>query len=214
MDRNLTEWELIYSQFNVDGIYSFIEETAKKHNMSQTLAALPYVMKAHAGQLRKGECELPYVIHPLTVAAHALSLQIFEDSLVAACLCHDVCEDCVDERGERIRPGDLPIGEAAKTAVEYVTKNKETIYHENEYYKKIKTDRLAMLVKILDRCHNISKMATGFSRERINAYITETEDYVFPLIDAIENEYPTYKNAMFLVRYHMLAVMESLKRYV
>ena len=214
MNRELTEWELIYTQFNVEGIYGFIKERAEKEKLTHTLEALPFVVKMHEGQFRKGESELPYVIHPLTVAAHALALHIYDDDVVAACLCHDVCEDCFDELGKKIHYDRLPIGRKAKEAVNLVTKNKENGFDENEYYHRIKTNRVAMLVKILDRCHNISKMATGFSKNKVNNYIWETEEFVFPLIDIIEMKYPEYSDIMFLVRYHMLGVMESLKRYL
>ncbi|MCR5837890.1 MAG: hypothetical protein K6G88_15435 [Lachnospiraceae bacterium] len=213
-NSDLKEWELEYSQFGVDSIYQYIQDMAVKYNLSQTLEALPYVCRMHEGQYRKGECKLPYSIHPLTVAAHALALHIIDDVVIATSLCHDICEDCKDENGNRISANDLPIGDEAKAAVALLTKKKRKDFVKKEYYDNIQNNQVAMIVKVLDRCHNISKMATGFSKERINGYIAETEQYVFPLIDIIEKNYPEYKEKMFVIRYHMLAVMESLKRYV
>ncbi len=214
MNGNLKEWELEYEQFSIGGIYRYISEKAAASGLSQTLDALPYVCSMHEGQFRKGECELPYIIHPMTVAAHALALQINDDTVIASCLCHDVCEDCKDENGNRISVETLPVGEEAKTAVLLLTKKSGKEFVKKEYYDNIKNNKTALIVKILDRCHNISKMATGFSKERIGEYIAETEEYVFPLIDTVEDRYPEYREKMFIIKYHMLAVMESLKRYV
>lgn len=72
----------------------------------------------------------------------------------------------------------------------------------------------ASFVKIVDRCNNLSMMAAGFSRKRMISYIIETEKYVLPLIEKLKNEQPRYSNALFLLKYQMLSIMESLKRLI
>ena len=52
----------------------------------------------------------------------------------------------------------------------------------NRYYNLILTDRAATLTKLIDRCHNVSSMAGVFSKEKLKAYISETRDYVIPLL--------------------------------
>jgi len=64
--------------------------------MSQLTArfdeAMVYAAKAHAGQTRKAS-SVPYISHPLAVAALALENGASEDEAIAALL-HDVVEDC------------------------------------------------------------------------------------------------------------------------
>jgi len=63
----------------------------------------------------------------------------------------------------------------------------------------------------LDRCNNVSGMVTAFSKERIADYIDETEKYIMPIVDIVKHAYPEYYDAAFLLKYHMVSVMESLK---
>ena len=46
------------------------------------------------------------------------------------------------------------------------------------------------IVKILDRCNNISSMATAFSSKKMEDYLRRTEKYVYPLFDRAEEMYP------------------------
>lgn len=73
-------------------------------------------------------------------------------------------------------------------------------------------NKIAAMVKILDRCNNVSHMAAAFSKEKLIEYISETEEFVFPLIDHVKHNYLEYYNAVFLLKYQMLSVMEALKR--
>jgi GTP pyrophosphokinase len=57
-------------------------------------------------------------------------------------------------------------------------------------------------------------MATGFDREKMITYIVETEEYVFPLIEKLKDTEPQYSNALFLIKYQMLSVMETAKRLI
>jgi guanosine-3',5'-bis(diphosphate) 3'-pyrophosphohydrolase len=55
-------------------------------------SALEQARKAHAGQVRNGSGGMPYVEHPVTVAAR-LEEHGFRDEVLAAALLHDVIED-------------------------------------------------------------------------------------------------------------------------
>lgn len=84
---------------------------------------------------------------------------------------------------------------------------------EEEYYGAIAEDRIATIVKVLDRCNNISLMAGGFSRQKMAQYIAETETYVMPLLDVLKRRYEDgCYNAAFLLKYQMMSEMENLKR--
>ena len=96
------------------------------------------------------------------------------------------------------------------TAMALLTKKRDV--NKEEYYQKISQNPIATIVKLLDRCNNVSGMATGFSKEKIVEYIKETEKDVYPLLQRAKNEYPIYSNQIFLIKYHMTSVIEAIKR--
>lgn len=208
------EWELKDQMFSVDHMYKFIRTYAQSTGSKETAAALPYAKKMHEGQYRKGSGKVPYIYHPLMMACHALALGLSEDDLIAALLLHDVCEDCRDKDGNRIKPEDLPVNETVQEAVRLVTKpEKKYKGWEEEYYENISNNRIAIIVKVIDRCNNLSTMASGFSRKKMKEYILETEKYIMPLLDIMKKRYEdTCYNAAFLLKYQMLSNMENLKR--
>ena len=189
--------------FNEDRMYTYVKTYATMKGLAQTVEVLPYARELHKGQVRKGKDEVPYIYHPLLMACHALSLGLDDDNLVSAILLHDVCEDC----GVAIE--DLPVNEDVKTAVQLVTKDssKDT----DTYYREISENCIATIVKLIDRCNNVSAMSTGFSKERIIEYINETEKYVYPLLQKAKTKYSKYSNQVFLVKYHMTSVVTTLK---
>lgn len=196
----------------IDAMYAHVEETAKNKKMSQTLKALVIMKEKHAGQFRKGEDHLPYIVHPLKMACHALSMQLFEDELIATLLLHDVVEDC------NVSAEELDVNDIVRENVNNVSYKKlegrtkeESIA---EYYKKIYGSRIACLVKLIDRCNNVSTMATSFSRERLVKYIGETEKYVLPLLEYVKKTYPEYGHVTFLIEYQMTSILDSIKYLV
>lgn len=208
------DWQLKDQMFSVDHMYSFVRSFAQGSRARETMAALPYARKMHEGQFRKGGGKVPYLSHPLVMACHALALQLHEDELIAALLLHDVCEDCVDEQGGRIKVRDLPVGETVRQTVQLVTKPvARPDGWEEAYYAAIAKSRHATIVKILDRCNNLSLMAGAFSREKMASYLIETEHFVMPLLEVLKHRYEeNCYDAAFLLKYQMLSEMENLKR--
>ena len=135
-----------------------------------------------------------------------------DDNLLATALLHDVVEDC------SVTAEDLGMNDEIREAVQLVTFEKRAGESKHDakvrYYEAIKGNKLASIVKILDRCNNVSHMASGFTKEKIADYIDETEEFVIPLITNVKHEYPEYYNAAFLLKYQMLSVMEALKRTI
>lgn len=196
--------------FSEERMYQQVQKRAEERNYEQTCRALPMMKKLHDGQTRDGESGIPYIIHPLMMACHALALGVADDSLLPVILLHDVCEDC------GVQVEELPFSESVKEAIDLLTfcvGEQETKEEAKErYFKKISQNPQAAVVKVIDRCNNISTMANGFSKERMVKYIKETEEYIFPLLDFVKVQYQEYYDAAFLLKYHMLSVLESLKR--
>lgn len=194
----------------VDHMYRYVRSAAVSGQLEQTLRVLPLMRRFHEGQTRKGaEGRIPYIVHPLTIAYQCLALGLKEDELLATVLLHDVIEDC------GVTLDELPVSEPVKTALEKLTfrirEGESRAEAKARYYAAIPCDRIATIVKALDRCNNISTMAMYFSREKMLDYMEETQRYVLPLIEQMEKRYPECYNAAFLVKYHMLSVLESVK---
>lgn len=193
---------------------TYIGAYCNAKHLFQTARALDYASEKHDGQFRKkghAEERVPYIYHPLLVTCHALALGLEEDDLLSACLLHDVCEDC------GVEPEALPVSDACAEAVRLLTKPKnfeKTAQAEQAYYDAIAANRIATVVKLLDRCSNVSSMATSFTDQHMVAYMQETWDYVMPLLEKARESYPEYANAFFLIRYHMSSVLESLRHHM
>ena len=189
--------------FNEDRMYRYVENYATIKEMYQTVSVLSYARERHEGQVRKGQERVPYIYHPLLIACHALALGLDDDDLISAALLHDVCEDC----GVDIE--NLPVNAFTKEAIALVTKSKDKTTE--QYYEDISKNKLATLIKLLDRCNNVSGMATGFSQRKMVDYINETEKYIYPLLRTAKHAYPEHSDQIFLIKYHMTSVISSLK---
>ncbi len=190
------------AQFDVTKMYTYLKGYAMGQKWHDTLIALALARTAHKDQLRKsGE---PYFVHPLTVACHALALGIEEDAVIAAALLHDVAEDC------NIPIETLRVSGETKDAVRRLTHVKGEPLE--PYYREIGESRVASLVKLLDRCDNVSTMAGVFSVEKIHQYIAETREYVLPLLRRTKDQWPEDSNVLFVLKYHIMSVIDGLEK--
>ena len=68
-------------------------------------------------------------------------------------------------------------------------------------------NRDASLVKLLDRCNNVSAMADAFSREKLCSYIAETRTYILPLAQRLRQQEPALADALYLLEYHISSIL-------
>jgi len=108
-----------------------------------------------------------------------------------------------------VKVEDLPVNDVVKEAVRLVTK--DGTKDMDDYYQDISENAIATMVKLLDRCNNVSGMAAAFSKEKMVEYIKETEKYVYPLLETAKTRYSEYSNQVFLIEYHMTSVITTLK---
>ncbi len=204
------DWGLHDRVFSEEHMYTLVKATAVAKSLCGTLRALPFAKEKHKDQFRQGKDRVPYINHPLTMACHALAMGIEDDDVLAAILLHDVVEDC----GVLLK--ELPANDRVRDIVDRVSKaekpGEERSAFKKRYHARIMENPAACIVKLIDRCNNLSLMATGFDRDKMITCILETEEYVFPLMEKVKETGPLYSNALFLIKYQMLSVMESLKR--
>lgn len=197
--------EVIY---NWEHMKTYVKTTAKHLGLQETLKAVDYAVDAHQGQTRK-KSDVPYIYHPLNMACHALSMGISEDQIIAACLLHDVIEDC----GKKLE--ELPVGEQTREIVRLMTHEKTTDANREQimksYYEALMKNPKAALVKCIDRCNNLTTMSWGLSRDRIYRMISETEKYYPDLLGTIKAT-PEYNNAAWLLKYHIESMLDIYKR--
>lgn len=192
-------------RYNIEHMFSYIKGAATAMEWQDTLAALYFARKCHKDQQRKnGE---PYIVHPLTMACHAITLGLRNDAIIAVCLLHDVVEDC------GVDCNDIPCSDKVRNAVRLLSKKGGGMdgLSTEEYYQQISTSFTASMVKLIDRCNNVSTMAEVFTPAKLEEYIAETRTFVLPLIRTIKESYPEYSNQLFLLKYQIVSVVDAIE---
>ena len=194
--------------YNWEHMKTYVKTTAKNYKLYNTLKAVDYAVEAHEGQKRKRSV-VPYIYHPLNLACHALSMDLVEDEIIAACMLHDVVEDC----GRKLE--DLPGNDEIRELVRLLTHEQTTDENRDEiltkYYAAIAENPKAALIKCIDRCNNLTTMAWGLSRERIYRTIKDTEQY-YPRLLKVVKATQEYNNAAWLLQYQMESMLDIYKR--
>lgn len=194
--------------YNWEHMKTYVKTTAKNFKLWNTLKAVDYAVEAHEGQKRK-KSVVPYIYHPLNLACHALSMDIVEDEIIAACMLHDVIEDC----GRKLE--DLPVNDETRELVRLLTCEKTTDANRDRilqsYYEGILGNPKAALIKCMDRCNNLTTMSWGLSRDRIYRMIRETEEYYPRLLNAVKAT-PEYNSAAWLLKYQIESMLDIYKR--
>ncbi|MBR3613894.1 MAG: HD domain-containing protein [Clostridia bacterium] len=133
--------------------------------------AVEFMKQKHSGQKRKHGT--PYYTHPLAVAK-LLKDKGFSEEYQLTGLFHDLIEDTDSTYEEIIALSNEEVAEA----VRLVTKTDG--YVMAEYIENIKVNRMARMVKIADRIHNLSE-ASKASKEFQEKYIKETKEWFIDL---------------------------------
>ena len=188
-------------------LYDLIKDYAETNGFTETPEALSFAMKSHEGQYRSGKTHIPYICHPMMVAVHAIVLGFGDDTTLAACLLHDVLEDCGVGRDA------LPVKEETKKIVELLTRDKARLDEDGRkaYYGGISKSPTAVIVKLLDRNNNISDMPTGFSRTKMESYLEETRKWIIPLFAEAKKYFPDKTAQIMVLQYHMESMMEAVE---
>lgn len=176
--------------------------------MYTALKALSIAEEAHEGVMRKDGIT-PYIEHPMKVASILFDLGITDEEVIATALLHDVIEDSKDHKiKSRVYnefSGNIGL------AVTAVSKNKE--YNNDEYYDEIRKYPIAILVKLADRCHNLSTLY-NFTEEKKAKYIKETQDYIYPLIKYAQHTYYQYGSVLRTLDLWIETVVNNLLPYM
>ena len=130
-----------------------------------------WIKKKHEGQKRKQGT--PYYLHPVAVAKILKEKGFSEDYQIAG-LCHDLLEDTETTYEELLAMTNEHIAEAVKL----VTKEKG--YQQADYMKRIQQHKMAHMVKLADRYHNLTETVLADPKFQ-KKYITETKTWYLDL---------------------------------
>ena len=203
-------WELKPVNYDFGHMFTFVKGRAQVLGMPQTLAVLDMLRKAHGSQERESSYgfSTSYMVHPLTMACHALAMGLRDDDIIASCLAHDMVED------SGIQLSELPVNERVCEVIRLVSYNS---YDESRadlddiYFGNIRKNPLACLIKCLDRCNNMAGMADCFTRDRMIRYTALTDTYYPAILDVIK-KVPEWNDAWWLLRYQLMTMTETFKR--
>ena len=209
-DEEEHPWILKPINYDAGHMFTFVKGRAQLLAMPQTLAVLDLLRPAHSAQERRSNngFTTTYMVHPLTMACHALAMGLRDDDVIAACLAHDMVEDA------GMKPEGLPVGSRVRKAVRLVSYN---TYDESRpdldeiYFANIRKNPLACLIKCLDRINNLAGMADCFTRKRMINYAALTDQY-YPEILEVVRKVPEWNDAWWLMRYQLLTMLETYKR--
>lgn len=188
------------------GKLQYFKGFCKGKGFLKTLKAINIANVAHVEQERKGGG--PYILHPIQVAYSLSILGILDDATLAAAILHDVPEDCTDFPLEVLKER-YGVSEEVLNLVNLLTKTKEQTL--DEYYRAVKTNIRAILIKASDRAHNVSSMSGVFTKEKIKNYIQESRDYVLPMCKWGILHYPEYSEPLYCLRDGIVNVIDAIE---
>ena len=192
--------------------YEYIEFYALEHCLKNTAVALPLTRGMHNGIHRKGcvirggvAYRLPYAIHCLQVCRMLVDLKAplsaeEMDILLASALCHDMIEDLPFQDGGRELYTEYHLDPSVYETVRLLTKRRDfTPEEEQAHFGAIAADRLALLVKLSDRGHNVEDLY-NMSVSKVHEYVGETERYFLPMCDYGMEHYPELRKSIEVLR--------------
>lgn len=183
----------------------FLKGYLKGLGYNNAIKAITIAEKYHFGVKRKSS--EPYISHPIRIANALISIGITDENVIIATILHDVLEDTKMTEFELLNVFDKDVVEIIKLVT------KENDYNNDDYYKAISQNKYASIVKIADRCHNVSTMYF-FDDDKIKSYIEETEKYVIPLCSTVSNNYPEVSNEIYYMKYHLESILETAKFFL
>jgi GTP pyrophosphokinase len=169
----------------------------------KAVQALEFSRAAHLGMTRDDKVT-PYIIHPVQVALYALTLRgslIHPVETIAACLLHDVVEDCHISYAQLTET----FGKEVSHAVQSVTKPRVPQGHPMDkalHFGGMALCPIASIVKGCDRGNNQGTLG-GQTPGRQLRKVEETEAYVLPMLKTARRSFPqqdlAYENIKLLL---------------
>lgn len=171
------------------------------NNFKVALKAYELVRRIERGNFRK-DGVTPLFQHQLSVAKYVCTLVPYfldeADEMIAVAFLHDILEDHAEEW--YLNHLEDMFGSNIAEAVVYLSRGYDYFDEKDvrrtvkrggpSYYADMVQNRMACLIKLIDRAHNIQSMVDVFSLRKQKHYLQETEVHFFPLLKAGRLAYP------------------------
>ena len=163
-----------YIGFNYENNLSLLTSHHDGKNRDLIIKAFNYAREKHSGQFRNsGE---PYDQHPIKVALKLNEMKADYETICAALL-HDVIEDCDVTKEDITREFSLTIA----NLVDGVTKVSKDIQTINKLILSIEDDVRIIIIKLMDRLHNMETIQGHNSEEKRKRIAKQTLDVYVPI---------------------------------
>lgn len=170
--------------------------------------AMEFASAYHTGLRKDGET--PEFHHQVCIASYIRTLPslLFPEETLASTFLHDVVEDYdVDLSTIENR-----FGKNVRRAVALLSKKIEGYKADSkEYYKAMRMDPIASIIKGADRMHNFQTMPGIFTPAKQRVYIGECENKLLPMIKIAKREFPEQEPAYENIKHVLISQMELLK---
>ena len=173
--------------------------------------AMEFGLAHHTGLRKDGV--MPEFQHQVSQASYARTLEnhlMFPDETLATIFLHDVVED-TDVVQSTIY---AEFGEQVGRAVELMTNQIDGVKKALEsYYGEMQFDEICSIAKGCDRIHNHQTMIGVFDPEKIDSYMTETNDMILPMLKAARKRFTLQEPAYLNIKHVLLTQMELLQHF-
>jgi (p)ppGpp synthase/HD superfamily hydrolase len=167
--------------------------------------AFSIAMKAHSGQVKKGNKTEPYINHPLRVAL-ILTEEIheYDIDLICAAILHDTLginasasisspasavNSSTSEARIRDEFGERVYG-IVKTLTKPLPKSDENDRILGEYFRNIsRSSEDVRYIKLADRLDNIRNLKNAIQKDKVLRYKEETQKYVIPIAENTDEKF-------------------------
>ncbi len=156
--------------------------------------AIVKAIELHAGQVRKGDGRIPYVVHPLEVGI-IVARYTTSAELVAAAILHDTVEDCKYPLDEI----EKEFGNEVRNLVAALTEDKtlpDWIDRKNENLRRLRQNQDAYFIKCADALANMRSLLNALGAEgavvwdRFNAPKDKKMEYYKVILQDTEDFLP------------------------
>lgn len=174
----------------------------------KAVSAMEFASKYHTGMRKDGET--PEFHHQVSIAHYLRTLPDLrnQEDVLAAAFLHDTVEDYEVS----LTDIDSRFGYDVKKAVELLSKVvKGYKKSPEEYFQRMIESPIASIVKGGDRVHNSQTMHGCFSHEKQLKYITETREFILPMLKESRRKYPDQELAYENIKHALKGQIELIE---
>ena len=199
MDRLMTlQKERIALRFWLQG---------RKFHMA--LETMEYAASFHTGLRKDGVT--PEFAHQISIACHIRNLEshlILPEETIATVFLHDVMEDFDIPKQELARRFGQVVSEASYSVTKvYLGVKRST----EEVFDDCSRNAIGSVVKGGDRGHNHRSMVGVFSLSKQIEYLSETEEYILPMLKKARRNFPAQEPVYNMLKYALSGEVDLIR---